>query len=399
MFYEKITQLNQTIMDCLNETDEVKVIKAFTDLGIKILHASFGFVWLNSYASDDFELVYKSPGTPYNPLPPKKDGRNRSVLKTHEPDYVSVVKKRADKYDVSAHIKSFVIIPISSHGKTYGNIVICFKHEEHFPEEKKMLCTFIGSVVAQAITIRRLMESEKEKAKIEFLAEATHELRTPLAIIKGNVDLALMANSKNQEEIKKMLHDINYEVDHMSEIVSDLSLLLNSGASFRRKIMSHRIGIGEIIEKTVQRFEGYASKKNISIRVGKIPEAIVSGDRLYIEKMLGNVIRNAITYGKKNGSVTISSAKATTKESKENSLIHIDISDNGIGIPKKDILHIFERFYRADNAREKNHDGTGLGLAIVKFIAEVHGGTASLLHSKEGKGSTFRLTLPIVSAV
>jgi signal transduction histidine kinase len=288
-------------------------------------------------------------------------------------------------------------MPISSHGKTYGNIVICFKHEEHFPEEKKVLCTFIGNVAAQAITIRRLMESEKEKAKIEFLAEATHELRTPLAIIKGNVDLALIANSKNEEEIKKTLHDINYEVDHMSEIVADLSLLLNSGASFRRKILSHEIKIDEIVKKTVQRFGGYASKRHVSLHVGAIPNVIVSGDRVYLEKMFGNVIKNAITYGKKNGSVTIGAAKVA-KAGKRGAVVHIDIVDNGIGIPKKDISHIFERFYRADNAREKNHEGTGLGLAIVKFIAEAHEGSVSLLKSQEKKGSTFRLTLPILSA-
>ncbi len=404
MLYEKITQLNQTVVECLNEIDEVKVIKAFTDIGIKILDADFGFVWLNSYASSELTLVYKSTRTPYTPLPPQKDGRNYSVIKNREPDYVKIVKKRADKSDVSRYMKSFVIIPISFRAKTYGNIVICFKKQESFAREKKILCEFIGTVVAQAITIRRLMSSEQEKAKTEFLAEATHELRTPLAIIKGNVDLALRGNSKNPQEIKRTLRDIDYEVNHMSGLVSDLSVLVTDNASFNRKREARHIRLGEILEQTIKRFSIQAAKKYISLSLdmGDVPDVVITGDRLYFDKMFGNVVKNALVYGREKGSVAITcslghASVSASNELNRKSVVHVDVADDGIGIPKGDIPHVFDRFYRAPNAREKNHEGTGLGLAIVKFIVEAHEGNVSLLKSQEKKGSTFRLTLPVFS--
>jgi signal transduction histidine kinase len=410
MFDEKISSLNQTILECLNENDEIKVIKAFTDLGIKILDANFGFVWLNSYVSSEFVLVYKSRDTPYTPQVPRKDGRNFRAVKYGVPHYISDVMKYPDMHRISGFMKSLVIIPISYRGKAYGSIVLCFKKKELFSKEKKILCAFIGNVVAQAITIRRLMASQQEKAKTEFLAEATHELRTPLAIIKGSVDLALQAKTISDREIKRTLNDINYEVNHMSGLVSDLALLVNDGGSFNRKLASHQIKLSDILGQTVKRLATHAMKKHISFRTDDIPDVFITGDRLYLDKMFSNIVRNAITYGKENGTVKITCTLGHARTSgvqfsstlighalNRRPVVHIDIEDDGIGIPKSAISHIFERFYRADNAREKNHDGTGLGLAIVKFIVEAHEGGVSLLSSKENKGSVFRLTLPVSS--
>jgi signal transduction histidine kinase len=114
----------------------------------------------------------------------------------------------------------------------------------------------------------------------------------------------------------------------------------------------------------------------------------VSGDKVYLKKLFSNIISNAIFYGKQKGMVTIEAKKIKGRAV-------IAITDNGIGIPKDDVAHIFKRFYRADNARVSNHEGTGLGLAISKWIVEAHDGTIEV-SSTYKKGTTFTISIPLL---
>src|SRR3989344_2545338 len=167
MFYQKIILLNNTIIKCLNETDEDTIIRSFTDLGIKLLDASFGFVWFNSHSSSVFRLVYKSVSTPYTPIVPRKYGRNYQVLKNSVPDFISYIQKKSDRNNIGMYMKSFVIIPICHRGKVYGTIVLCFKNTEKFSMEKRILSEFVGNSTAQAITVHRLLASEQERRLLE----------------------------------------------------------------------------------------------------------------------------------------------------------------------------------------------------------------------------------------
>ena len=394
MWHTKITLLNQTIIECLNETEEKKIIRAFTDLGIKLLDANFGFVWLNSSESDTLELVYRSSTTPYNPKPPKENGRNYRVLKSSVPEFVSQIQKKSDHDDVSTYMKSFVIIPIGHRGKIYGTIVLCFKKTENFLIEKRILSELLGNNAAQAITVRRLIASEQERhfienerSKAEFIAEATHELRTPLAIIKGNIDLALRNKSVNERQFTKTLKAIDYEVQHAAELVSDLTLLIKSNQYSQRKMVSHDVRLDRLMSNITKRFKTLTDKKDISINIQNLSNISIPGDEFYLDKLFSNIIKNAIIYGREGGRIVISGKKA-------GKFIHVDVYDNGIGISQEDLTRIFERFYRSEEAREKNHEGTGLGLAIVKWIAEAHGGTVSVVSTKD-EGSTFTVTLPM----
>ena len=228
---------------------------------------------------------------------------------------------------------------------------------------------------------------EEERLKVESIADATHELRTPLAIIKGNVDLAMRSQLKNPKPPKSALRAINYEIKHLSSILSDLTLITSNKVELTHKIDYTKVNLRLLLVRVIGRCRTLAYKKNISITANKIPNLTILGDKVYLEKMLANLIKNSIDYGKENGHTEI-----LARESKGS--IIITISDDGVGIAEEDLPHVFERFYRADKFQNSGGSGTGLGLAIVKWIAELHGGEVSV-RNVENKGSVFSVSLPI----
>ena len=151
MITDKITLLNETVLKCLYETDEINIVKAFALAGIKVLGADFGFVWLNLSSPEKWELIYKTPNLPFRPKKPRANGRNFKAITSGKIEYVKNLKNTPDATYVSKYMKSFVIIPISYRGKAYGTIVLCFKQPEPFLDEKKILSIFLGNGVAQAI--------------------------------------------------------------------------------------------------------------------------------------------------------------------------------------------------------------------------------------------------------
>src|SRR3989344_9152144 len=403
MILDKITQLNQTVLECLGETSEIKIVKAFTEAGLQVLHADFGFVWLNSAKSHALELVYKSPNLPYMPVVPREEGRNYRVLEFSTPDFVTDVKKRMDKYDVSSYMKSFVIIPLVYKQAVYGTMVLCFKKSESFSKEKRILSVFIGNSIAQTVTIRRLAINEQEarilsekrelllneeKVKTEFIANTTHEFRTPLAIIKGNIDLVLINDSKGVKSVKNTLDAINHEVEYLSNILADLELLTSERGSVKNRIVSKEVNMADLISRIIKRCQAIAHKKNISIKAKNIPRIILMGDTVYLEKAFLNLIRNAVIYGREGGWIKIDAVKIGRS-------VEIKIKDNGIGIDEEDLPRIFDRFYRADKSHNRSSKNTGLGLAIVKWAVNLHGGNVSV-KSHKNKGSTFNVILPIL---
>ena len=255
--------------------------------------------------------------------------------------------------------------------------------------------TFVMQCNIRDITERKKLERiketerflEEERLKVESIADATHELRTPLAIIKGNVDLAMLSAGNNPKSPKNAFRAINYEIKHLSSILSDLTLITSKGGDLKNRIIFEKVNIRSLVAIVVERCKALAFKKHISIVAKKIPSLVILGDKVYLEKMLVNLVKNSIIYGNKNGHTEISS-----KESK--GFITISVIDNGIGISKEDLPHVFERFYRADKSHNSGGNSIGLGLAIVKWITEIHGGTVSAKNNGN-KGSVFSVSLPI----
>lgn len=228
---------------------------------------------------------------------------------------------------------------------------------------------------------------EEERLKVASIADATHELRTPIAIIKGNVDLAMPDSGKSLRSPKSALRAIDSEVKHISGILSDLTLITSRGAELKNRIVFGDVNLNSLIKNVVVRARVLAHKKNISIISEKIPDIIIHGDEEYLEKMIANLVKNTIIHGSENGHTKIFTDQTA-------GFITISVSDDGVGILKEDLPHVFERFYRADKSHRSDGNSIGLGLSIVKWVAEVHGGKVSVKNAK-GKGTIFSVSLPI----
>ena len=208
-----------------------------------------------------------------------------------------------------------------------------------------------------------------------FVADASHELRGPLTVIRGNLDL--MKRPMNEEDQKESLQAIEREVMRMSRIVDDLLLLaeVESGQTTQ----SQEVSLSKILSEEVERARSSAG--NRSITISKQEDLIIMGHAQDLRQLLSNLLNNAIKYTPDNGNITLSL-------SREGDYGFLEVTDDGIGIEQEDLPYIFDRFYRVDKARSRASGGTGLGLAIVKSIAEQHGGSIAAT-SEPGRGTTF----------
>lgn len=222
--------------------------------------------------------------------------------------------------------------------------------------------------------------------KQKFISDASHELRTPLTVIQGNLDLTTQEIQSEHHPIPEIYKLIGKEVEYMTSVLSDLTMLTNADAN-TEKLKYEKIDLGLLALAVEQSLKILARMKDISLTVQEPPEPVlVKGDESKIEKVLLNIVRNAIKYTDKKGEISI-----WLEQNRDE--VRINVKDSGIGIPEKDLPYIFERFYRVDKARSRNEGGTGLGLSIAKWIIEAHGGYISVV-SELKKGSTFTVHLP-----
>jgi len=236
-------------------------------------------------------------------------------------------------------------------------------------------------VVIHDITeIRRL-----ETVRSDFIANVSHELKTPLTSIKGFVETLLdgaLDEKENSHEFLKIVYDHAERLNNLVNDLLSLSYLESKDIILKKSVFNLR----QQVEEVILGFGSQLKKKNIKIS-DEIPHNIsISADKNRIVQVLTNFIDNAIKFNREKGTIRILNEDAGAK-------MKILIEDSGVGIPEKDIPRIFERFYRVDKARSRELGGTGLGLSIVKHIVELHGGEVGV-QSSEGLGSKFWFTLP-----
>lgn len=228
---------------------------------------------------------------------------------------------------------------------------------------------------------------ELDKSRREFVANVSHEMRTPLTSIKGACETILADEAMPDDMRTFFLNMAVEECDRMTRIVSDL-LVLSRLDNKRTQWSIDKFDTDKMLTHIIEVMKVDAdahSHKLVYNRKSALPE--ITADKERVEQVLINILSNAIKYTPDGGTVTLSA------EPYESS-IKIDVADTGIGIPEEDLPHLFERFYRVEKSRTSETGGTGLGLAIAKEIVEAHGGTISVA-SELGKGSVITILLPI----
>ncbi|MEN3034056.1 MAG: ATP-binding protein [Aquificaceae bacterium] len=255
-----------------------------------------------------------------------------------------------------------------------------FSHEER----EYALSVFPGNDLC-IVRITDVTELKRyERSKRHFVANVSHELKTPLAVLQSILE-TLYEEEINPQK-RNFLEKALRRVDELNRLVRDL-LILTKLESGEERLKPERVGLKSLVDEVFELFESQAESMKVSME-NRVPEGFsVFADPEKLFLLLKNLVDNGVKYNKANGKVIVSAYE-------ESRYSIICVEDTGIGIPKEHIPFVFERFYRVDSSRSRALGGTGLGLSIVKHIALSHGGRVELT-SQEGKGSVFRVCLPL----
>ena len=225
-----------------------------------------------------------------------------------------------------------------------------------------------------------------DEARNQFVSNASHELKTPLATIKILVESMIYQDDMPAELRQEFLGDINKEIDRLSSVVGDLLTLVHID-SHKLRLRRELMVFSETVRETVARLAPLAKKRGQTLSADIQDGCEMFADPGKLAQVCYNIIENAIKYTPDGGSVTIRLRRAGRDAV-------LEISDTGVGIPEEDLPHVFDRFYRVDKARSRDTGGTGLGLSIVQQIIRLHAGSVTV-QSVRGEGTTFTVQLPV----
>jgi two-component system phosphate regulon sensor histidine kinase PhoR len=224
-----------------------------------------------------------------------------------------------------------------------------------------------------------------ERTREEFVANVSHELRTPLSLIKGYVETLLDGAKDNPEVETKFLQTIQRNSERLQFLIEDL-LTISELESGRIKMNLQSVRLHSLVDRVIEDLKPQAESRHVALS-NRVPELVARADSDRLQQVLGNLIGNAIKYGRSDGHVSV------TGQLVDGNAIELCVQDDGPGIPPESLERVFERFYRVDKARSREQGGTGLGLSIVKHIVQSHGGKV-WAKSELGKGAAFYFTLP-----
>ncbi|MBM7713846.1 two-component system phosphate regulon sensor histidine kinase PhoR [Bacillus thermophilus] len=262
----------------------------------------------------------------------------------------------------------------------------------YFPDERILdahLAPYVGkrnelkgivAVLHDITDIRRL-----EKMRSEFVANVSHELKTPITSVKGFAETLLDGAMDDEELLHDFLNIIHKESVRLHRLINDILHLSKIEQHLVTPIVEE-VNVTEVIRNVAETIRKEVKTKGLELELPDNTNVWVEGERDRIQQIILNLVSNAVVYTPEGGKISVSVSE------RENE-VDIRVQDNGIGISKKDLPRIFERFYRVDKARARDSGGTGLGLAIVKHLIESHHGSIKV-ESEEGEGTIFTVTLP-----
>jgi len=294
--------------------------------------------------------------------------------------------------------RSLVAVPIVVNNEVLGVLEVLNRLQGEYTDEDVIALEILAGMIGLRLSNMRLRQQmllaradakEMERLKNEFIAITSHELRTPLGLILGHA--TFLRELLEDPQHRSQLDVIIRSAARLKEIVENLSNLehYQSGASRLRK---RPLLVARLIEEVTAAFQAAMEQKDLHLKVEvKEPNLSVECDPEKIGIALRNLVQNAVTFTEPGGHILIR-AEAVPGH------VKISVIDDGIGIPAKDLPHIFERFYQVESHLTRRHGGLGLGLSIAKAMIEMHGGQI-WVESVEGKGSNFTFLLPVFSVV
>jgi heavy metal sensor kinase len=220
----------------------------------------------------------------------------------------------------------------------------------------------------------------------QFSAALAHELRTPLAALRGEIELSLRAAGTSQVLEKTLASQIE-EIDRLTKLIDHI-LTLARAESGQIRLQFAPVDVSQLAASLAEQLEPLAEARSIDMKCEASGEVVVDADSGWLQRLLLNLLDNALKFTNPNGRIVI-------RVSREGDAARIDVQDTGIGLSPDDAGRVFERFFRADPARSSSVEGAGLGLSLVQWIAEQHGGQVTV-DSRPGAGSTFSVILPLV---
>ena len=231
-----------------------------------------------------------------------------------------------------------------------------------------------------------------ENIRQDFVANVSHELKTPITAIKGYVETLLDGALEDRDNARRFLDIVFRQATRLDAIVDDLLTLSRiEDRESKAEIELSPGEIGAVLESALQTCAVHADEKHIVVQVECDEDLVAAISQPLLEQAVINLLNNAISYSPPHSLVTLRCGSSRTMRGEE--FVHVSVIDTGAGIAKEHLPRLFERFYRCDKARGRDQGGTGLGLAIVKHIAQAHHGTVEV-ESVPGKGSTFTISLP-----
>ncbi|MBW2518576.1 MAG: PAS domain-containing protein [Deltaproteobacteria bacterium] len=315
---------------------------------------------------------------------------NRIAAQLFENDPENCRDRSIQEVIRSPSLQQFIQRALSNPGPAEEDITV-FQNEERVIDVKSSPLLDANQqqkgalVVFNDVTQMRRLENMRR----DFVANVSHEIKTPLTAIKGFVETLQQGRVDKAEENERFLGIIQKHVDRLNSIVEDLLALSRIEQEDEHKeINFQQVKIEDIFQAAVQLCQSKAEEKKIRIDMDCEKDATAIFDPTLIEQAVVNLLDNALKYSEPQSTVML-------KSNQQNSEVIISVRDHGVGIAQKHLPRLFERFYRVDKARSRKMGGTGLGLAIVKHIAQAHGGHVSV-ESQLGEGSRFSIHLPQV---
>ena len=226
-----------------------------------------------------------------------------------------------------------------------------------------------------------------DESRGEFVANVSHELKTPMASMKVLSDSLLASPDASVEDYREFMEDITSQIDRENRIITDLLALVKMDDTSSQNLKPVPTDINELTELVLKRLRSIARKQNVDVTFETKRKIIAEVDEVKITSLITNLVENAIKYNHENGWVRVS-LDADHQDFK------LTVEDSGLGIPEESLAHVYERFYRVDKSHSREIGGTGLGLAICRKVVLMHHGTIDLT-SKEGEGTKFVVTIPL----